>query len=169
MAEEAGSTDQLATAEDNQERIELAPSSPTSIDDPDEVSVERSNTNSHLTPSTALQNEDHYRIDPERWHGLLRGYVRQDWKTVNVPDGVDELRANWGELFFDLIYVASIVHLSAEAAYSIADDDGSHRRLASSGGDATCADEWKYGYILTAFAQFSLLVNGYAHTQRERE
>ena len=126
----------------------------------DEREVKRSST--HLTPSTDLQNKSSHRIDPEKYFGLLRGYIRQDWNTVNVPDGVDELRANWVELFFDLIYVACIVHLSSEVTYSLPGESDDRRRLASASSDSYgCSGGWEYAYIFTAFAQFLLLYNGW--------
>ena len=130
------------------------PSTHHSIEAEEELPIQRS----MIRLSTQLQNDDEYRIDPKRWCKCFRGYVRQDWHTVNVPDGVDELRAHWVELFFDLIYVACIVHLSSEVAYSLPGEE-SHRRLGSEGD--SCSDEWEYAYLLTAFAQFLLLFQGW--------
>ena len=73
----------------------------------------------YFSPSTALQNKNSHRINPQKWRKLFRGYIRQDWNTVSIDDGIDELRAEWAELFFDLIFVACIVHLGQEAVYSI--------------------------------------------------
>merc|ERR1719474_172071 len=144
---------------DTKTETPAAESTNTETDD-DFLGGKRHSSHSHLTPSTALQNLPTHRIDPNRWYGLFRGYIRQDWNTVNVPDGVDELRANWVELFFDLIYVACIVHLSSEVAYSIPEvSEDSHRRLASD----SCSDQWDYAYIPTAFAQFLLLWNGWRY------
>eukprot|EP00484_Ammonia_sp_Unknown_P021243 CAMPEP_0197041654 /NCGR_PEP_ID=MMETSP1384-20130603/18170_1 /TAXON_ID=29189 /ORGANISM="Ammonia sp." /LENGTH=590 /DNA_ID=CAMNT_0042472625 /DNA_START=62 /DNA_END=1834 /DNA_ORIENTATION=+ len=116
--------------------------------------------------ATNLQNKASHRIDPDKYGGWFRGYVRQDWNTINVEDGVQELRANWIELFFDLIYVACIVHLSAEVTYSLAAAEGHRRRLAGSTADYTTTDEhdcvnWKYTYIFVAFAQFGMLTNAW--------
>jgi len=130
-----------------------------------------------VTASTELRNKPLYRIDPKKYCGLLRGYVRQDWHTVTIHEDVDELRANWVELFFDLIYVACIVHISQEVAYGLPDDgDDAHRRRRLAGGASTAeygntyepydaydsevcgANHWDYGFLITAFAQFALLL-----------
>ena len=128
-----------------------------------EHSIEKKHTD-HVSASTALQFRNTHRIDPEKWFALFRGYIRQDWNTIYEEEGIDELRANWVELFFDLIYVAVIVHLSAEAADSIS-CDSSHRRLATSAtaddshSDEYCSDAWKYGFVVCCFGQFALLTN----------
>eukprot|EP01084_Bolivina_argentea_P076434 138523_1 len=127
----------------------------TKLQQPTEVIATRSTTHS-FTPSTALQSQPLYRINPNKWCGLFRGYVRQDWETINVEDGIDELRAHWVELFFDLIYVACIVHLSAEAAYSISHPDTTNHRRRLANNNA-CNHSWTYSFILTGFAQFGLL------------
>ena len=63
----------------------------------------------------------------------------------------EEIKAHWMELFFDLIYVAVIVHLSSEVVNSIDKREQSgHRRLA--GGTMLpnmCPDEWIYAFIVT--------------------
>ena len=156
------------TATELEKVASQSPSTDQSEEAEDDLPIQRSVT----TLSTQLQNDDEYRIDPKRWCKCFRGYVRQDWHTVNVPDGVDELRAHWVELFFDLIYVACIVHLSSEVVYSLPDSPTSsptesptyapttsRRRLGSS--DDSCSDEWEYAYLLTAFAQFLLLFQGW--------
>ena len=77
-----------------------------------------------MKPSIALRDDPYYRIDPDKYNGWFRGYVRQDWGTIDPRQGgeVEELRAGWIELFFDLIYVAGIVHISSEAVYSLEGD-----------------------------------------------
>ena len=140
--------------------------------------------------STALQSLKNYHIDHEKWMGWFRGYVRQDWDTISVPDAMSELKADWSELFFDLIYVACIVHISQEASYTV-QSGGTYRRrmmmeqqfvdcpysrrglLGSSygttasgygyGSDSVCDTdgEFYYTYLLTAFAQFGLLVKAW--------
>ena len=100
--------------------------------------LDTSRSLSGFTPSTTLQTKDTHRIDPKRWCGLCRGYVRQDWDTIIVEDGVDELRAGWIELFFDLIFVAAIIHIASTAVY-----------------------QYKKGstyFLLTVFAQFAMLL-----------
>lgn len=53
--------------------------------------------------SAALKLDDQYRIN-EKKHPLLRGYIRQDWEQVCGEEGeIEELRAEWVELFFDLM------------------------------------------------------------------
>ena len=72
--------------------------------------------------------------------GYLRGYVRQDWNTVQKSKhhgSWEELKPSWTELFFDLMFVAAIIHISSEVA--IAYDNGS------------------YIFIIQVFIQFGLL------------
>eukprot|EP01083_Nonionella_stella_P096630 271703_1 len=148
------------------------PQDPPHLDENRNVSSSQvSRTTTSYTPSVALQTQKHYRIDPEKWCGLFRGYVRQDWDTINIPDGVDELRAHWVELFFDLIYVACIIHISTEAAYSISSNTSStipHRRLAGAGLNPEEHEQhcnvrypWTYSFIVVTFAQFGLLCNAW--------
>ena len=46
-----------------------------------------------IKQSIALRDDQHYRIDPTRFYGLFRSYVRQDWVTINVREGgeIEEL------------------------------------------------------------------------------
>ena len=130
-----------------------------------------------IKPSIALRDDPHYRIDPTRFYGWFRSYVRQDWGTINVREGgeIEELRAGWIELFFDLIYVAGIVHISSEAVYSLDTVETSydssdyssynstdvytttgHRRLAgSSDGELVSSN---YDFLEATLVQFGLLV-----------
>jgi len=132
--------------------------------------------------STALQSLGNYHINHEKYFGWFRGYVRQDWDTISVPDDMSELKADWSELFFDLIYVACIVHISAEASYSVKTDSRRrmmadlpfdcpdladyHRRLGSddysSSSNGYCYyNQGDYDYIVTAFSQFGLMVKAW--------
>lgn len=142
--------------------------------------------------STALQSLKNYHIDHEKYCGWFRGYVRQDWDTISVPDDLSELKADWSELFFDLIYVACIVHISQEASYSVPSETyssdytpsptyyptSSSRRLMDIygtdcpyprrlGASSSSDDSYCYGvdgeldYLLTAFAQFGLMVKAW--------
>eukprot|EP01083_Nonionella_stella_P169654 575778_1 len=85
----------------------------------------------HIKTAATLQTDSFYHIDPNKHCQIFRGYVRQDWDTINVEHGSEELRAGWIDILFDLIFVACVVHLATEAVYSIPSDDA-HRRLASS-------------------------------------
>eukprot|EP01083_Nonionella_stella_P096512 271360_1 len=76
---------------------------------------------------------DDTHIPRDRFYGLFKGHIRNNER--------EELRAIWVELFFDLIYAACIIHLSAEVA-------SHHITL--------CHNEWKYAFLLTGFAQFGL-------------
>jgi len=90
--------------------------------------------------SKALMLDPQYRIDPNRYGGLLRGYVRQDWNTVqdNHQHGSwEELHPSWTELFFDLMFVAAIIHISGEVLIAY--------------------DSKNYIFILQSFLQFGLL------------
>eukprot|EP01084_Bolivina_argentea_P101887 182609_1 len=69
--------------------------------------------------SLSIQSDPNYHINKNKYFGVFRGYMRQDWDTLNIEHGLEEQRAEWIELFFDLIYVACIVHISHEAVYSI--------------------------------------------------
>eukprot|EP01083_Nonionella_stella_P275779 936765_1 len=109
----------------------------------------------HVKTSTALQVSDKYRIDATRYCKLFRGYIRQDWDTINVKHGADELRAGWIDILFDLIFVACVVHISVEAAYSLPTSD--HRRLAAVQTGHSSCDSGPYDFVLTCFSQFALL------------
>merc|ERR550539_736822 len=101
-----------------------------------------------------LQNDPFYGIT--RRH--FKAFVRQDFHTFGRQDGLDELRAGWVELFFDLVFVACIVHLSSEAVYSIGSDSGHGRRLAAATGTEYCRHgNGPYDFLFTCFAQFLLL------------
>ena len=100
-----------------------------------------------------LQNDPFYGIT--RRH--FRAYVRQDWHTFGHQDGLDELRAGWVELFFDLVFVACIVHLSSEAVYSIGSDSYRRRLAAAAEYDNGECHNGAYDFLFTCFAQFLLL------------
>ena len=97
------------------------------------------------------------KINPNKWCGLFRGYIRKDYCK-------DELRASWVELFNDLIFVACIVHLAYEAVHSLPTtaphtstedtNDTIRRRLSTeSSYNSNCGE---YDFVLTVFAQFGL-------------
>jgi len=88
--------------------------------------------------SAALRLEAEYRID-EKTHPWFRGYIRQDWQTISGEEGeLEELRAEWIELFFDLMFVAIIVHISSQAAYAW--------------------DKRSHFYLFTIFSQFAMII-----------
>lgn len=121
------------------------------------ISIEESSV-VHLTPSlygikigsrhhpkpantpNSLQQMWMYRIDPLKYCGLCKGYLRSDWNTFIEHEPVS-LRTQWMDLLFDLIFVACVVHIAQEALYSISDDP-------SNG---------KYDFVLTVFPQFGIL------------
>eukprot|EP01083_Nonionella_stella_P145436 455752_1 len=114
---------------------------------------------SQMRTSMQLQIDPKYYIDRDKYRGYFRGYIRQDWSHINLHGGLEEQRAEWIELFFDLMFVACIVHISSEAVYSIP-SDAKHRRLASSTHPHDAlhgCHPGKYDYICTCFAQFGLL------------
>ena len=79
---------------------------------------------------------------------LFKGHIRNQESEI--------LGAGWVELFFDLIYVACIMHICNEVAYSL---DHPHLHVQSNRGssnDPLCKRQWKYSYILTSFSQFAL-------------
>lgn len=164
--------DKLKDTADEVDVIELTGGQSSTMNLPSidtESSAQIIKSSSTFTPSTQLQTKDSHRINPNKWGGYFRGYVRQDWDTIILEDGVDELRADWVELYFDLIYVACIVHMSAEVAEAIAFYDPHRRRLAGDDdgyrndyyADSNCYDQWPYSYLLTCFAQFGLLTNAW--------
>eukprot|EP01083_Nonionella_stella_P169653 575774_1 len=118
----------------------------------------------HIKTAATLQTDSFYHIDPNKHCQIFRGYVRQDWDTINVEHGSEELRAGWIDILFDLIFVACVVHLATEAVYSIPSDDA-HRRLASSTTvqhaeaheDGEECHPGPYDVVWTCFAQFGLL------------
>eukprot|EP01083_Nonionella_stella_P257024 880178_1 len=65
-------------------------------------------------PSHQLIHHPSYSIDIYICGFPVRGSVRQDWNTIETdeePNG-EELPPQWFELFFDLMFVAAIVHIS---------------------------------------------------------
>eukprot|EP01083_Nonionella_stella_P017944 50216_1 len=92
--------------------------------------------------SQALIHHPKYCIDSSKHCGLLRGSVRQDWNTIETDNDAErnweELAPQWFELFFDLMFVAAIVHISMEVA------------------DAY--DYGRYLFMCTVFPQFGLLI-----------
>eukprot|EP01083_Nonionella_stella_P017941 50210_1 len=89
-------------------------------------------------PSHQLIHHPSYSIDIYICGFPVRGSVRQDWNTIETdeePNG-EELPPQWFELFFDLMFVAAIVHISMEVADAYHD---------------------KY-FISCIFAQFGLLI-----------
>eukprot|EP01083_Nonionella_stella_P285295 971106_1 len=110
-------------------------------------SLKRHITHYEFVRTTQTENK----IDPNKWFGLFRGYIRQDYYE-------DELRASWGELFYDLIFVACIVHLAYEGVHSLpTHEEPTHRRLetATTHTESThCSTE--YDYLILVFAQFGL-------------
>ena len=94
-------------------------------------------------PSSALIHHPEYSIDVNQYCGKCRGSVRQDWNTIETDDDEvrnwEELKPHWFELFFDLMFVAAIVHISTEVAYEY---EKYHN----------------YMFIVTVFAQFGLLI-----------
>ena len=93
-------------------------------------------------PSSALLHHPLYSIDVTKHCTILRGSVRQDWNTIETDDDEErnweELKPHWFELFFDLMFVAAIVHISSEVAYAYYYDE--------------------YIFIVTVFPQFGLLI-----------
>merc|ERR1719474_1615436 len=93
-------------------------------------------------PPSALLNHPLYSIDRQKYCGKLRGSVRQDWNTLDHADDQkktwEELKPSWLEVFFDLLFVAAIVHISNEVSYAFQVAD--------------------FLFIATTFPQFGLLV-----------
>ena len=113
----------------------------------------------------ALRHDPYYRIDPNKYNGWFRGYVRQDWDTVDPDEDVEveELRAAWIELFFDLIYVAGIVNISEQAVHSFEDEHGHHddTYVYDSGDyhETSDIESVYFDFLWCTFAQFGLLVS----------
>eukprot|EP01084_Bolivina_argentea_P116441 206900_1 len=93
-------------------------------------------------PSSALLHHPLYSIPVDKYCGILRGSVRQDWNTVETEydeeRNWEELKPHWFELFFDLMFVAAIVHISSEVADAF--------------------EHYDYIFIVTVFPQFGLLI-----------
>eukprot|EP01084_Bolivina_argentea_P066430 121083_1 len=94
--------------------------------------------------SSDLIHHPDYSIPSDKYCGVLKGSVRQDWNTVlsednwNEEQNWEDLKPHWFELFFDLMFVAAIVHISIEVA-----DAYKH---------------YDYMFIITVFPQFGLLI-----------
>eukprot|EP01084_Bolivina_argentea_P020139 37473_1 len=105
----------------------------------------------YIKTALSISNESKYKINPNRYCKLFRGYLRQDWDTINISHGNEELRAEWIDILFDLIFVACVVHISVEAVYSIPSKGHSAVNY-----NEHC-DSGRYDFVMTCFAQFGIL------------
>ena len=101
---------------------------------------------------TVTSQRDQIDRDKNKFFRLFKGHIRnQD----------HELIAGWFELFFDLIYVACIMHLCIEVGISLSHKSHSYKSKGNYGyghesHDPLCEHEWKYSYVLCAFSQFAI-------------